>query len=55
MVEEDALEGSYLVVTCILKDSIFQLSTYTLVYCDATGLAFIVEDFDTITISRSTV
>ena len=45
MVEENAIVGSHLVVTCILKDSNFQLPTHALVDCDATGYAFIDEDF----------
>ena len=39
------MEGSYLVVTCILKDSNFQLPTHAQVDCGATGYAFIDRDF----------
>ena len=39
------MEGSHLVVICILKDSNFQLPTHALVDCGATGYAFIDEDF----------
>ena len=39
------MEGSYLVVTCILKHSNFQLPTHALVYCRGTGYTFIDEHF----------
>ena len=45
VVEMDAIEGSHLVVTCILKDSNFTLPTHSLIDYGATGNAFIDKDF----------